>query len=186
MKTVFIVLFSFIYSIKGIASDIIPTAFLKDAETQPVYVYESSISHKIIAEIQEDTLFENWHEVEILKIHRKRFFVLVKDLYYPKGTVIRGWINKEDCAVFLNGRYIKEGMWIVRLYDKFADEEPSMVLTSNPDAMFDDVKSEKVMVTDVKIADSICWMRIRLEFKTGETKELWTTDFCPNIYDSCN
>ena len=175
------------------ASDIIEV-FLKDAVSKPVSIYKSPISNRVIAEIQDwaDTISTCFHSVYIDKKSRKRFYVSVYELFSGK-EVVRGWVNKEDCAVYLNqvvvGDFDDFHYFAIRFFNKPTDHEPAIMLTSNDMEHFN-IKSHIVTVTDAKVVDSYeypynIWLRVLVELETGETLNLWTVDYCSDFYWSC-
>ena len=69
MRSKYILFFLFLIDFVPIlASDGIATVFLYGAANQAVYVYKSSLCNKTIAEVKEDSLLENWHEVKTLSV----------------------------------------------------------------------------------------------------------------------
>lgn len=169
--------------------------FLKDAVSKPVFIYKSPRSNKVIAELREDTLLENWNFVNIEKIRKKRYFVSVTDFNYPKSNVIRGWINKEECAVYLNEAGVQVDSpnhfdyYVLRFFNKPTDRKPTIVLTSEDFGVFN-IESYRVAVTDVKVVDDCDsyhpqWLRVLVKLQTGDTLELWTVDYCSDVFGSC-
>lgn len=178
-----ILLFSFIYPLHSYASEYIASVFLNDAITHPVCIYKSSTSSKIIGEIRESKWLENWHEVHVIKIRKKRFYAVVEDI--GSGSAIKGWIRKEDCAVYLNGAYVDGEKYLLRFYNNPQDNAPTVILTGKySDGGFDDLKSLQVIVTDV-CSKAPVWLRVRIEYQDGRISDVWTYDYCANAYGSC-
>lgn len=196
MKLKVTIVFALTFWITGcFASDIIDV-FLKDGISKPVYIYKSSRSKKVIAEIQDrdDTVKTCYHSVCILKKSRRRYYVSVCDIWNPEKEEIKGWIDKKDCAVYLHevivGDYDDYHYFAVRLFNKPTDREPAIVLRSDDCWLLDNIKTYTVAVTDAMVVDCYefpfnLWVRVLVELKTGETLNLWTVDYCSDVYGSC-
>ena len=193
MKIKVIILLACTFCITGcFTSKNTASLFLKDAVSKPVYIYKSSRSNKVTAVLREDTLLENWNDVTIEKIRKKRYYVSVSDIFHQRSNEIRGWINKDECAVYLKERGIQVDnpnyydYYVIRFFNKPADRKPAIVLTSDDHGVFDNIKSYTVAVTDVKVIDDCypydTWLRVLVELKTGETLEMWTVDYDGNVY----
>jgi hypothetical protein len=190
MKLKVTIVFVLTFWITGcFASDIIDV-FLKDGISKPVYIYKSSRSKKVIAEIQDrdDTVKTCYHSVCILKKSRRRYYVSVYEIFNdnPEQKGIKGWIDKEDCAVDLHevivGDYDDYHYFAVRLFNKPTDREPAIVLRSDDCWLLDNIKSYTVAVTDATVVDCYefpfnLWVRVLVELQTGETLNLWTVDY---------
>ena len=115
-----------------------------------------------------------------------RYKVHIIPLNDTKASIIDGWLYKEQCGVWLLGRYIKDGLFIVRLYAKPGQPSPIIRLY---DKMLDDfgkyTNGKAVPVLDFKLYQGHYWIKTVI-VKNHKRIVGWTRDYCPNIYGSCN
>lgn len=70
------------------------TVFFRNAVNEKVKVFFSENSHEECAEIKEDSLLENWHNVKILQKSACRYLVEIKNEQHPDLLLIKGWVKK--------------------------------------------------------------------------------------------
>lgn len=195
MKLKVTIVLAFTFWITGCFASNIIDVFLKDGLSKPVYIYKSPRSKKVIAEIQDrdDIVKTCYHSVCIVKKSRKRYYVSVSEIFNDnlEQKEIKGWIDKEECAVYLNeaivGGFDNSYSFLLRFFNKPTDREPAIILHSDE---FDIINSFTVAVTDFKVVDSYDypynkWLRVLVELQTGETLNLWTVDYCSDVFGSC-
>ena len=91
-------------------------AFFVDAITKAVPVYANDTGNDIITNIREFTEEDNWHGVEILEKSNKRYKVRITSCVDENPVPINGWIDKEQCGVWLYGEFINLSLTIVSFY----------------------------------------------------------------------
>ena len=162
--------------------------FFADAITNAVPVYSCDTGIDCIATIKEDPEKENWHEVKILGQSNNRYKVRIIAINEDNVTPIDGWVDKEQCGVWLWGKSIKTNLWAVRLYHVPGQLYPFIKITDKYIDGFDryiGTKRKAVTVLDYKLYNDKYW--IKTAIIAGNKKVIgWTTDYCPNVYGSCN
>lgn len=159
------------------------TVFFLNAATDSVPVYKTKTSTVSFIKIKENEQDENWHDVEIIEASSKRYKVIITSINETDVAPIEGWVNKIDCGVWLHG--IKR-FDTVCLYAKPRDTNPLVVLKDQNYSGFSEYTNGKtVPVKSFKLYNGDYW--IKTVIKKGKKNITgWTTDYCPNTYDSCN
>lgn len=159
--------------------------FLQDAKSEKVCVYVSETSDDVCAEIMEDSLLENWHIVEILDNGENRYNVIIRSEQYPQAFMVKGWIKKENCGVYLYGRQRYNDQYVVNMYQSPHDSKPQKTLLSIYPDCFPQGESRSSPVLDFFFDGTSFWVKtsVRLD---DESIVGWTKDYCPNVYGSCN
>ena len=161
--------------------------FFTDAITNGVPVYSNDTGIDIITNIKEYPEKENWHDVEILMKSNNRYKVRIISINENNVTPIIGWVDKEQCGVWLRGKWIKPELSILSFYCMPSQLYPFTKITDKYAYGFDkyaDTKSKAVPVLDYKFYKGTYW--IKTVIIKEERKIIgWTTDYCPNPYDSC-
>jgi hypothetical protein len=161
-------------------------AFFTNATKDSVAVYSDAVSEECFVKVKEDEQKEVYFDVEILEKSEKRYKVKIYSFNDNNAEPILGWVDKEQCGVWLHGRYIKDNFWVVQLYEKPGYAEPIIRLT---DTFLDEFgkysNNSPVFVLDYIVYKGKYWI------KTAVTKNKkrfvgWTRDYCPIKYYSCN
>ena len=95
-------------------------------------------------------------------------------------------MEKEQCGVWLRGRYIKSGLWNVYFYKYPGQLHPFLIITSKyPDSFSKYDNDKAIPVLDYKLYEGKYWIKTVI---TKDKKRIigWTKDYCPNIYGACN
>ena len=90
--------------------------FFTDAITNGVPVYFNDTGTDTITIIKEYPEKENWHDVELLRQSSNRYKVRISAINENNVAPIMGWVDKEQCGVWLWGKWIKPEFCIVSLY----------------------------------------------------------------------
>jgi len=161
------------------------TVFLRGAKYEKVCVYVSEKNDKVCAEIQEDSLLENWHNVEIIGNGKNRYNVIIRSEQHPNTFMVKGWINKKNCGVYLYGRHRLNNQYAVNVYQSPHDSKPIMTLLNTCPDSFPQGEYGAVPVLDVYRDGTSYWVKISIRHD-GKSIVGWTKDYCPNVYGSCN
>jgi hypothetical protein len=160
--------------------------FLTDAITDSVPVYRNDTDTICFTKIKEDFQKENWHDVEIMCMSNNRYKVRVIPLNETNAAIFEGWLNKEQCGVWLRGKNQGKGLFTVELYAEPGQSNPITKLYGKE---FDDfgkyTNGKAVPVLDFKKYQGHYWIKT-IVVKNDNRTVGWTTDYCPNIYGSCN
>ena len=161
--------------------------FFVDAITNGVPVYSNDTCTNSIGIVKEYPEKENWHDVELLGQSKNRYKVRIIAINETNVAPIVGWVEKDQCGVWLHSRYIKPQIFIVELYTKLGQIKPFITLKSKNCYNIDDVDaySKAVPVFDYKFYNGKYWIKTAIH-KNKKRIVVWTTDYCPIIYDSCN
>lgn len=160
--------------------------FFRDAITDSIPIYSSETSTDYIAKIKEDPEKENWHDVEILKVSDNRYKVHIIPLNVANVVPIDGWVDKEQCGVWLRAWHQEGELFIVRLYSEPGKPFPFLKLFDKmPDDFGKYTNEEAAPVLDYKYYKGDYWIKTVI-IKDKHKVIGWTRDFCPNVYDSCN
>ena len=160
--------------------------FFRDAITDSIPIYSSETSTDYIAKIKEDPELENWHDVEILKVSNNRYKVHIMPLNVANVVPIDGWVDKEQCGVWLRAWHQEGELFIVRLYSEPGKSFPFLKLFDKmPDDFGKYTNEEAAPVLDYKYYKGDYWIKTVI-IKDKHKVIGWTRDFCPNVYDSCN
>ena len=160
--------------------------FFRDAITDSIPIYSSETSTDYIAKIKEDPEKENWHDVEILKVSDNRYKVHIMPLNVANVVPIDGWVDKEQCGVWLRAWHQEGELFIVRLYSEPGKPFPFLKLFDKmPDDFGKYTNEEAAPVLDYKYYKGDYWIKTVI-IKDKHKVIGWTRDFCPNVYDSCN
>jgi hypothetical protein len=160
--------------------------FFRDAITDSIPIYSSETSTDYIAKIKEDPEKENWHDVEILKVSDNRYKVHIMPLNVANVVPIDGWVDKEQCGVWLRAWHQEGELFIVRLYSEPGKPFPFLKLFDKmPDDFGKYTNEEAAPVLDYKYYKGDYWIKTAI-IKDKHKVIGWTRDFCPNVYDSCN
>jgi hypothetical protein len=188
MKKIAIIFLLIIAKCNALFSQENLVVFFTDAITNGVLVYSSDTSNDSVAIINEDSEKENWHDVEILGQLNNRYRVRIIAINENNIEPIYGWVDKEQCGVWLHSRYIQPDLFVVSLYDYPGQSIPYMTLKSQNCYDFEkysNTNSGAVPVLDYKLCDGKYWIKT-LVINDGRIYIGWTTNYCPNPYDSCN
>lgn len=162
--------------------------FFTDAVTNSVPVYSSDTTIVSFTTVKEDPEKENWHEVEILGQSDNRYQVRITAINEENVAPINGWVDKEQCGVWFWGRLIKPEYCVVSLYYKPEQSNPFIKISDKYPDSFDKyaiTNSKAFPVLDYKLFKGEYW--IKTTIVKGKKKIVgWTTNYCPNIYGSCN
>ena len=161
--------------------------FFTDAITNGVPVYSNDTSTDRITIIKEYSEKENWHDVEILGKSNNRYKVRISAINENNVAPIIGWVDKEQCGVWLWGKWTKPGSCIVFLY-RMPGQYPFVKIKDKYAHGFDkyvDTKSKAVPVLDYKLYKGEYWIKTEI-IKNKRRIIGWTTNYCPNPYDSCS
>ena len=163
------------------------STFFADAVTEGVPVYSNDTGNDIITIIKEFTEKENWHDVEIWEKSDKRYKVHITSCQDSIATPsINGWVDKEQCGVFLYGRFTNQNLAIVSFYLTPDQPYPFLKITDQyPDAFGKYSNGKAVPVLDYELHDGKYWIKTVI---TKDKKKVvgWTRNYCPNIFCSCN
>ncbi len=188
MKRLIIILFLVISNCHAILSqDENFVVFFTDAITNGVPVYSNDTGTDRITIIQEYLEKENWHDVEILRKSNNRYKVRIIAINENDVTPIIGWVDKEQCGVWLRGKWTNPELSIVSLYRMPGQLYPFVKLTdkyANGFHKYVDTKSNAVPVLDYKLYKGKYWIKT-VVIKDKRKIIGWTTNYCPNPYDSC-
>lgn len=181
----FVLIVAFLANFHSLFSQENFVAFFRDAITNGVPVFTDDSCHTSFTVIKEDCEKENWHDLEILEKSGNRFKVLITSPYENNFEPVTGWIEREQCGVFLKGRYITPGQFDVRLYKEVGANVPFLTLSStygDDYSSFDDNKAVPVLDIDERCGQF--WIKTALRIE-GKIVECWIIDYCPFIYNSC-
>jgi len=162
--------------------------FFADAITSGIPVYSNDTNTDTIAVVKEYPEKENWHDVELLGQSKNRYKVRIIAINENDVAPIVGWVEKDQCGVWLHSRYIEPQFFIVELYSKPGQLKPFMTLKSKNCYNIDDTTDaycKAVPVLDYKYCNGKYWIKTAI-YKNRKRMEVWTTNYCPNIYDSCS
>ena len=162
------------------------SVFFLDAETNSVPVYSNDTDNDIITNIKEFSSKENWHDIEILGKSGKRYKVCIVSCFDEDEAPINGWIDKEQCGVWLDGRFINPNLSIVNLYLMPDQPYPFLKITDQyADGFGKYTNGKAVPILDYKFHNGEYWIKTVI---TKDKKKIvgWTKDYCPHIYNSCN
>ena len=186
MKKIFIVTIIAVASCQTILSQEIFTVFLTNGVTDSVTVYNSETDSIGFIQIKEDLQKDNWHDVEILGTSNNRYKVRIIPLNETNATSINGWVEKEQCGVWLRGRYIKRDLFVVRLYSNPGQSKPIFEICYNYLGGFKEYPDDNaVPVLDFTLYQGHYWIKTKIN-KGGSIIQGWTKDYCPDVYGSCN
>lgn len=161
-------------------------AFFVDAITKAVPVYANDTGNDIITNIREFTEEENWHGVEILEKSDKRYKVRITSCVDENPVPINGWIDKEQCGVWLYGEFINLSLTIVSFYLTPNQPYPFLKITDTFADGFGKYTNDKAApVLDYELHDGKYWIKTVI---TKDKKKVvgWTMNYCPNVFCSCN
>ena len=113
--------------------------FFVDAITNGVPVYSNDTCTNSIGIVKEYPEKENWHDVELLGQSKNRYKVRIIAINETNVAPIVGWVEKDQCGVWLHSRYIKPQLFIVELYTKLGQIKPFITLKSKNCYNIDDV-----------------------------------------------
>lgn len=160
--------------------------FFTDAVTDSIPIYCNDTDMEIYTKIKEDLQKENWHDVELLDISNSRYRVRIIPINETNTLPIEGWLDKRQCGVWLWGKNGGLNLWTFCLYDTLGQLEPSIKVTDNYIDGFEKYTNNKaVPVLDYIFYRGVYWIKTEV-FKDKKRIVGWTTDYCPNIYGSCN
>lgn len=160
--------------------------FLRCEDKENVPVYEHRQGNKLVAMIKDDAENELWHTMEIIACSRTRFKVRIYDPLKNEGLMAVGWIDKTRCGVHLHGKFMTNDTSIVNLYKNPGEEVPYVTLKSQyPDVFFEFEEKHSVPVLGYKTIAGKIWIKTKLLVENRYVV-VWTKDYCPNIYGSCN
>ena len=162
--------------------------FFTDAITNGVPVYSSDTASVSFASVSEDAEKENWHDVEILGKSNNRYKVRIKAINEEDVAPINGWVDKEQCGVWLWGRWKKTESCIISLYHMPGQLYSYIKITGKyPDSFekYSTTNYKTWPVLDYKLYKGEYWIKTVI---VKDKKEIigWTTNYCPNVYGSCN
>ncbi len=162
--------------------------FFTDAITNGVPVYSCDTGVDSIATVKEDPEKENWHDVKIIGQSESRYKVSITAINEDNVAPINGWVDKEQCGVWFWGKSIKTDLWAVSLYNMPDRPYPFIKITDKHIDGFDkytDTKRKAVPVLDYKLYNGKYWIKTVI-IKDKKKIIGWTTNYCPNVYGSCN
>lgn len=169
------------------SQEIFEAIFFVDAVTSGVPVYRNDTCINSFTIIKESSEKEDWHCVDILAKSKNRYKVHIVLCNGSTATPpIDGWVEKEQCGVWLRGRYIKSGLWNVYFYKYPGQLHPFLKITSKYLDSFSEYDNDKaVPVLDYKLYEGKYWIKTVI---TKDKKRIvgWTKDYCPNVYGACN
>ena len=161
-------------------------AFFVDAITKAVPVYADDTGNDIITNIKEFREKENWHDIEILETSNKRYKVRITSSVGENLVPINGWVDKEQCGVWLYGRFADTEHSIVSFYLTPNQPYPFLKITDKYSDDFGKYTNNKaVPVLDYEFHDGDYWIKTVI---TKDKKKVvgWTKNYCPNVFCSCN
>lgn len=161
-------------------------AFFVDAITKAVPVYADETGNDIITNIKEFREKENWHDIEILEKSNKRYKVRITSSVGENLVPINGWVDKEQCGVWLYGRFADTEHSIVSFYLTPNQPYPFLKITDKYSDDFGKYTNNKaVLVLDYEFHDGDYWIKTVI---TKDKKKVvgWTKNYCPNVFCSCN
>ena len=160
--------------------------FFRDAITESVPVFKTKTDTICIATIKENNQDENWHDIEILEKSKKRYKVIITSFNEFPNVVVEGWVDREQCGVWLHGKLdVIHELWTVNIYSKPGSSHPKEILIDRNYGGFVEFDNGKaVPVIDYKYFKGKYWIKTVIT-KNGKKVVGWTTDYCPNVYDSC-
>lgn len=161
--------------------------FFTDAITQAVPIYSDDSTSECLATIKEDAEKENWHDVELLEKSNSRYKVRIVSINDSNVKPICGWVNKEECGVWLRGESSKGNVWTVNLYRMPGQLTPFIRIKDDYLDAFDKyavTKSKAFPVLDYKLCNGCYWIKTVI---VVDKKKItgWTINYCPIIYNSC-
>ena len=160
--------------------------FFVDAVTSGVPVYPNDTDTFSIAVVKENTEKENWHDVELLGQSKNRYKVRVIAINENHVAPIVGWVDKEQCGVWLWGKYMKPDHWIVSLYHLPSNKYPFLKISDKDIDGFGTYTDNKaVPVLNYKLYKGHYWIKTEIIREQKRTIG-WTRDYCSNVYGSCN
>lgn len=136
-------------------------------------MFADSITEKPFIVIHDNQDEEEWTTFTILDKSENRFFVSVDT--YPTIKRLRGWVKREDCAVYLwprNDEYAYTTNASIELYDRPGACFASLVLT-------DDLMSYNTEVRLLDIKEG--WLHVQCSLPDGNRRNYWIKDFCGSI-----
>ncbi|SDF03203.1 hypothetical protein SAMN05216518_102104 [Bacteroidales bacterium KHT7] len=159
------------------------TVFFRNAVNEKVKVFFSENSHEECAEIKEDSLLENWHNVKILQKSACRYLVEIKNEQHPDLLLIKGWVKKTDCGIYLRGKYLSEGKFCVNIYKSPNDaKSPTVIIGDYPDSFPCKEKPAALPVLDFLYDGTGFWVKTSFYGTDGTLIEGWTKDISSSIY----
>ena len=160
--------------------------FFVDATTDSIPIYccdKDTTSFYIIKENEQE---ENWHNVELLEQSNNRYKVRITSCKEDATTPIIGWVDKEQCGVWLWGKKMSSKLWTFRLYRKPEQLHPFVRIVDEDIDGFGKYTNDKAApVLDYKYYKGKYWIKTEI-LKDKKKYVGWTIDYCPNIYGSCN
>ena len=162
--------------------------FFTDAITSSVPVYSNDTAIVSFTTIQEDTMRENWHDVELIAQSNTRYKVRITAINEENVAPIIGWVDKEQCGVWFWGRLIKPEYYVVSLFHIPEQLYPFIKITERYPDSFDKyaiTNSKAFPILDYKLYNGKYWIKTII-LKDKKKIIGWTTDYCPNVYGSCN
>lgn len=162
------------------------STFFADAVTNGVPVYSNDTCSNHFTIIREYEEKENWHDVEIWEKSDNRYKVHIASYQDTIATPsINGWIDKEQCGVFLYSHNLKNGLWYVYFYKEPGQLHPFLKITSKYPDIFEEDNGKAVPVLDYKLYQDDYWIKTVI-IKDKKRIIGWTKDYCPNVYGACN
>lgn len=159
---------------------------MTDSITNGVPVYANDTSIESITNIKEDSIKKNGYDVEILAQSNNRYKVRITSSLYENATPINGWVDKNQCGVWLHGRFISPDLCFVSLYLMPDQPYPFIKITDRYADDFGKYTNNKaVPVLDYKFYNGMYWIKTVI-IKDKENIIGWTRDYCPNVFGSCN
>ncbi|GEM_PF-2404851 len=151
--------------------------FFYKAGNHQVNIYSLPEGDSIIAVIEDDSIQELWSEIEVVTRSEKRFYGKIRTSFYLR--ILKGWINYEDCGVYLlpSPRFPEEANdRIVQIYEQPDVSSHSITILN------EEIADLEVPILDISGDEGLEWVKVKCKLKSGTTIVGWTTEFCGNIY----
>jgi hypothetical protein len=151
--------------------------FFYKAGNHQVNIYSLPEGDSIIAVIEDDSIQELWSEIEVVTRSEKRFYGKIRTSFYLR--ILKGWINYEDCGVYLlpSPRFPEEANdRIVQIYEQPDVSSHSITILN------EEIADLEVPILDISGDEGLGWVKVKCKLKSGTTIVGWTTEFCGNIY----
>ena len=149
-------------------NDILPYAFVNQSNIK-VSLYSTSLCIEEKNSFFQDTIFENYFSLELMKESLSAFEVKVNSVSQFNSPTITGWIEKKYCSVFLS-----------------KNKKIKLFSQPSPESSFELIEFEDDMMVNVVNISPFKDKFIKIVFiKDDEYFTGWVIDYCGNIYNSC-
>lgn len=142
-----------------------------------VTIYENAVGNTAIAEIIEESSKDEWNFISILGQSSLRFYT---QIYTSSNEIIYGWINKTDCAVYVNPHGTN---WI--LYQRPDIQSNSTAFNAKIIGECDPYLYVLDYIVEAYKGGYPVWIKVGFMYK-GAYYEGWVNEFCTDINHTCH